>query len=146
MTRISFYILQQNISQAREHFACRLAEKAYNKGLRTYIHTTGEQQSNALDRLLWTFKQHSFVPHAVDNNNPDPEVPVLINHAPKLNDVEHAHQRTMLINLAEEIPVFFSSFERVAEVIDPQPEHKAHGRARYRFYRERGYELESHTI
>lgn len=146
MTRISFYILQDSISQGRELFACRLAEKAYTTGLQTYIHTAGQPQSSVLDRLLWTFRQHSFVPHAVENNNPDPEVPVLIGHTRTFDDTRHTPQRTMLINMAEDIPVFFSSFERVAEIVDPQPEHKAQGRARYRFYRERGYTLENHTI
>lgn len=146
MTRITFYILQDNAPQARELFACRLAEKAYAKGLALYIHTAGEHASKALDRLLWTFKQHSFVPHAMENDCPDPQAPILINHTSELSTVAHAHQRSLLINLANDIPTFFSAFERVAEVIDPQPEHKTQGRARYRFYRERGYELENHTV
>jgi DNA polymerase-3 subunit chi len=50
----------------------------------------------------------------------------------------------VLVNLHPEPPAFFSRFERLAEVVGADDEQLAAGRARYRFYRERGYELKSH--
>ena len=146
MTRVDFYILAGDTPQARDLFACRVVEKAYRLGHGVYLHTASPQQAERLDRLLWTFKQNSFVPHAVDGHSPDPDTPVLIGYNTRLSDSHHAQQRQVLINLAADVPLFFSSFERVAEIIDPREEHKISGRARYRFYRDRGYNLENHNI
>jgi DNA polymerase-3 subunit chi len=52
----------------------------------------------------------------------------------------------LLINLSSEQPMFFSQFERVAEFINDNETTKAQGRERYQFYKERGYELESHNL
>ena len=144
MTQVDFYILQSN--GGREQFACRVAEKAYRLGYRIYLHTRDTQQAAKLDQLLWTFSQGSFVPHGIDGQSPDPKAAVLIGHTAELQDQNHAQERDVLINLANDIPLFFSSFKRVAEVIDQQQENKTSGRDRYRFYRDRGYTLENHNI
>jgi DNA polymerase-3 subunit chi len=145
MTRIDFYILEADNGN-REQFACRIAEKAYRLGHGVYIHTADAQQAGRLDDLLWTFKQNSFIPHGIDGESPDPEAAVLIGHNGETETSSHAEGREVLINLDQEIPLFFSSFKRVAEVIDQQVDNKNKGRKRYKFYRDRGYSLETHTI
>ena len=50
----------------------------------------------------------------------------------------------MLLNLHAEPPPFFSRFERLAELVASDERNVAAGRARFRFYRERGYELRQH--
>jgi DNA polymerase III subunit chi len=52
----------------------------------------------------------------------------------------------VLINLGAEVPQFFGRFERVAELVDQRPELLAQSRERFRFYRERGYELNTHQL
>lgn len=52
----------------------------------------------------------------------------------------------LLINLAPEVPGFFSRFPRVAEVVDADPQVRAQGRERFRFYKDRGYALETHNL
>ncbi|MEJ2644677.1 MAG: DNA polymerase III subunit chi, partial [Gammaproteobacteria bacterium] len=52
----------------------------------------------------------------------------------------------VLINLAAEVPLFFSRFERVAELIGNNEENKQQGRQRYRFYKDRGYTLDTHNL
>ena len=52
----------------------------------------------------------------------------------------------MLINLALAPPPFFSRFERLAEIVGAEAADAAAGRERYRFYRERGYELRTHNL
>jgi len=146
MTRVDFYILNDTSPQARDLFACRVVEKAYRLGHGVYLHTTNAQQAKRLDQLLWTFKQNSFVPHAIEGDSPAPNPPVLIGHATHPGDTQPAQQRQVLVNLAAEVPLFFSSFERVAEIIDQSKENKVSGRTRYRFYRDRGYRLENHQI
>ena len=145
MTKVDFYILEGD-SGNREQTACRIAEKAYRLGHGVYIHTADQGQTKRLDELLWTFKQNSFVPHGIEGESPAPDAAVLISHKPELADSSQAHVRQVLINLAQDIPFFFSSFERVAEVIGQDSENKASGRQRYKFYRDRGYNLDSHTL
>lgn len=141
MTRIDFYILEQQHSEARQRFACRLAEKAWQQGNKVYIHTESAEQSQRLDELLWTFRVDSFVPHSLDDDTTADTAPVHIGHSG-----EPQHHDEVLINLAPEVPLFFSRFERVADLVDQHEESRIQGRERFRFYRDRGYPLENHTI
>jgi len=145
MTKIDFYILEGDSSN-REQTACRIAEKAYRLGHGVYIHTADPGQARRLDELLWTFRQNSFVPHGIEGESLDPHAAVLISHKTELADSTQAHKRQVLVNLAQDIPLFFSSFERVAEVIGQDSDNKASGRQRYKFYRDRGYSLDTHTL
>ena len=52
----------------------------------------------------------------------------------------------MLINLGAAIPEFFSRFERVAEIVLNDPESLRASRARWSFYKDRGYPLEHHDM
>ena len=139
MTRIDFYILGTDAPLERLKTACRIAEKAFLLRHQVHIHTGDPALSQRLDELLWTFRDRSFVPHAVEPEDPA-QWPVTIGHA-----MEPA-PRAVLVNLAPEVPPFFGRFERVAEVVDAQSEVKAAGRERYRFYRDRGYPLHHHNL
>ena len=109
-------------------------------GERIYLHTDSESQSSELDQLLWTFNQGSFVPHDIWQAGQDADsAPVLIGH---IDPPEEHH--SVLINLATEAPPFFSRYERVLEIVDPQ--NPAPGRTRYKYYKDRGYPLETHKI
>lgn len=141
MTKVDFYILEQPHGEARARFACRLAEKAWQQGHRVYIHTDNAQQSRQLDDLLWTFRDGSFIPHCLDEENSDESVAIHIGH-----NIEPRHHDQVLINLAAEVPLFFSRFERVAEVVNQDEQVRKLGRERFRFYRDRGYPLSNHTI
>ena len=141
MTRVDFYVLPGSEAMQRAQFACRLTDKAYRLGHQVYIHTESAEQSEQIDKLLWTFQQNSFIPHCLHPEAGEALPPVMLGH-----DAEPDQQLQVLINLATDVPLFFSRFERVAELVDQQPEVKQRGRDRYKFYRDRGYPLESHTI
>jgi len=47
----------------------------------------------------------------------------------------------LLINLHNECSPFFSRFERVIEIVGDNAEDSRMGRERYKFYKDRGYEL-----
>ena len=142
MTRIDFYVLQEKKPNNRYLFACRLIEKAYKQGHRVLLHVSDEQQAELMDDLLWTWRQGSFIPHEPLQSKSRTETPVVINHFPDTDTGMH----DVLINLADEIPLFFSQFERVAEVVDQDEQNRQSARQRYRFYQERGYPLQSHDI
>jgi len=139
MTKVDFYILED--TAARQQFVCRLAEKAWQQGHRVYIHTADAAQGTQLDGLLWTFRGGSFVPHSLDDAADADRVAVHIGHGG-----EPRHHDDVLINLDRAVPLFFSRFQRVAEVVAGDEQERQAGRERFRFYRDRGYPLESHTI
>lgn len=142
MTRVSFYILNSQDPHSRQAFACRLAEKAWREGHQVFIYTENADQSAAMDNALWAFRPESFVPHQIMAESAAVTAPVLISHGntppPRLMDV--------LINLNAEQPLFFSQFERLAEIINDEQQVKQHGRQRYKFYQDRGYHLDTHHI
>ena len=142
MTRVDFYVLPTEAPRNRALLACRLAEKAFSQGHRVYIHTGSEQQSQELDDLLWTFRQGSFIPHAITGTETAENAAVLVGHQPE----PAGNHLDVLINTAQEVPLFFGRFERVAELVDQQPGTLQQARERYKFYRDRGYELQSHNI
>ena len=52
----------------------------------------------------------------------------------------------VLVNLANDIPAFFSRFNRVAELVAGDDTQREAARARYRFYKDRGYTLNTHKL
>lgn len=138
MTKVDFYILD---SGSREQTACKLAEKAYQLGHRVYVHTASETQARHLDELLWTFRDGSFLPHEAYRHGQEKTSPILVG-AVEAPDTDSE----VLINLAHDVPLFFSRFLRVAEIIGTDEETKRQGRERFRFYRDRGYPLDTHKL
>ena len=139
MTKISFYLLPAAQNEARLRFACRLAEKAFREGHGVYLHTDSDAQQAELDEMMWQFKPQSFLPHELLPQQTT-ETGVLIGQGDPglLHDV--------MINLAMDIPTFFSRFERVSEIVIEDDAMKAAKRENFRFYRERGYPSETHQI
>jgi DNA polymerase-3 subunit chi len=141
MTRIDFYVLPDADPAQRPLLACKLAEKAYSQGLKVYIHTASQSEAQQLDELLWTFRDRSFLPHALHSAVTGDPPPILLGH-----DYEPSTHTDVLINLGNDIPRFFGRFERVAELVDQRTELLAQSRERFRYYRERGYELNTHPL
>lgn len=139
MTQIGFYVLEQGGDNAALFLACRLAEKAYQRGHRVYIHEPDADAQSRLDDLLWTFRAGSFVPHA--RTVEDATAPVLIGGGEPPEGVDD-----VLINLAPDVPGFFSRFQRLAELVSPDRTQRSQARTRYKFYQDRGYPLETHKI
>jgi DNA polymerase III subunit chi len=141
MTRLDFYILSSDYSGDRWQFACRLAEKAYAQGHRVYLHSGSDGEARYLDRLLWTFRDSSFVPHGLLGEADAALNPVLLG-----SGVDPLGEDDVLINCSREVPAFFERFQRVAEIVDGDPQVRRTGRERFRFYRDRGCPLETHEL
>jgi DNA polymerase-3 subunit chi len=144
MTRIDFYVLDSASDEPRLRLACRLAEKAAKREHRVYINCETDVEAAKLDDLLWTFSQGSFLPHRIvapGDDEPDLEpVSIGVGHPPANASDD------LMINLAPGVPEFFGRYQRVAELIDGNENRREHGRERYRFYRDRGYEMTTHRL
>ena len=141
MPRIDFYLLDDPAPDGVALLACRLTEKAFLLGHSIYIQAASEEQAQSLDKLLWTFKQGSFLPHARHPEAAGKSAPILIGHG-----AEPQTAAQVLINLDSEIPAFYPRFERVAELVGPGEEARRQARQRFRSYRDGGCELNTHTL
>lgn len=141
MTRVDFYILSRDEPDARLSTACRLADKAFRLGHRVFIHTASQEEAQELDRLLWTFRDDSFVPHSLAGDGSGPDDPVRIGAGPAPDPAPG-----VLINLAGTIPSWAEGSMRIAEVVGADPAGRAAGRERYRRYRDKGCALASHRL
>ncbi len=121
--------------------AVKLVRKAFAQYGAVRVLTPDAGTTDALDRLLWTHEALSFVPHCRLASPLAAETPVIVDDA-----LEHDGAHAVLVNLHPETPPFFSRFERLAEIVADEDAAIAAGRARYRFYRERGYALSNHDL
>ena len=141
MPRIDFYVLPDHQEKGRSLLACRLADKAYSLGHTVYLFASSEARAAALDDLLWTFRQDSFIPHERYPLIGAEGSPVLIGVA---SPAEVNAQ--VLINCTDALPEGFERFERVVELVDQHPEVLAQSRERFKQYRERGCTPETHKL
>ena len=137
MTAIDFYT---HVSDRLE-VAAKLVAKALAQHGNVRVLTPDPATTDALDRLLWLQPAIGFVPHCRADSRLAAETPVWIDHA-----LEHQGPAAVLINLHAAPPPFFSRFERLAEIVGVGDADAAAARERYRFYRERGYELRTHKL
>lgn len=142
MTQIDFYIHSDSNRSDRLLTACRLAQKIYEQQLKAYILADDEAVASQLDKLLWTFRDKSFIPHGISDQSDASVTPILIGWD---NSGGHPHD-DVLINLSHRVPETFSRYHRVVEIIDHHEETRSHGRERFKFYKSRGYPMETHNI
>jgi DNA polymerase-3 subunit chi len=48
--------------------------------------------------------------------------------------------------MSTEVPTFFSRFSRVAEIVAGDDDERKTARERFRFYRDRGYQMNTHNL
>jgi DNA polymerase-3 subunit chi len=165
--RVDFYVLDE-AGGARLRLACRLAEKAYLASQRALIWHSDRGELEALDELLWTFSDGSFVPHEWLTSNGFPQhadgpqrvsgmdalsesrlpenacagrAPVLLSAG-----APPAAAFDIVVNLAPDVPPFLHLTRRVAEIVDGDEARRQAGRARFKAYRELGIEPTSHAL
>ena len=142
VSKVDFYVIKSAGEKSRQHFACRLAEKAYRLDHTVHIVVANSQSARQVDDLLWTFRDGSFVPHEVvgqvATGTPAPVTIGVESEPPRSCD--------LLINLGEEMPASADSFPRVAEIVTADEDARARSRQRFVDYRDRGHTLDTHML
>ena len=137
MTEILFYTYADDpLDVAR-----RVAAKAHGQGRQVMIYAPDATTADAIDRLLWTTPALSFVPHCRDSDALAGETAVLIGSHP-----DALRSADVMINLHCEQPPAFARFERLVEIVGLDEAGVEQGRERYRFYKTRGYALQTHDL
>lgn len=134
MTKINFYV---NVADRRQ-FLTRLLRKAMGESQSLLIFAPDAVEARQLDQWLWTHDDLAFIPHCLADDPVAADTPIQITWPG--GAVPH---HGVLLNLAAEWPPIFSRFEKLLEIISTDENERASGRERYRFYRERGYPLDT---
>lgn len=142
MTHVEFHVLPENSESGPALIAAQLCEKAVVDGKKVHVHVPDETLAADVDKLLWTFRQGSFIAHERQGEALSAPLPsVLIGQAEP--PVTH---HDVLINFDAAVPAFFSRFERVIEIVHGDATARAQSRERFKFYRDRGYPLDTHKL
>lgn len=137
MTSIDFYFNATD----RFEVACRLAGKALAQKKRMLIYAPEPEVAHKIDQMLWAWPATSFVPHCRAGDGLAADTPVLI-----ASDPESASDCEVLMNLAPACPDFFARYARLLEIVSQDEGDRKAGRARYAWYRERGYAIRNHDL
>jgi DNA polymerase-3 subunit chi len=138
MPQADFYVLKGVRNPGR--FTCSITNKAWSHGNRVFIIAKDQQQAVAIDDLLWTYHDISFLPHTTIDNV-DTASPVTIGW-----DGSNTCDADVVINLTDTVPDCAADYGRVIEIITDDPDEKNKGRQRYKVYRDMGFDLINHNI
>jgi DNA polymerase-3 subunit chi len=75
MTEVLFYHLEH---QPLERVLPSLVERTLERGWRAVVQAGSEERVEALDTLLWTFREESFLPHGTRRDGNSAEQPVYL--------------------------------------------------------------------
>lgn len=137
MTRIDFHFNAPD----RIGYGCRLARKVYRSGGAAVVFCDDAARLARFDAMLWSLSPTDFVPHVAVDDRWAPRTPIVLTAS--ADDTPH-HQ--VLINLGDSMPGFFSRFERLIEIVGDDAEDRSRARARYKWYKDRGYPLKTHDL
>jgi DNA polymerase III subunit chi len=145
--RVDFYVLKSSTAKQRWTFACRLTEKAYLRDLKVVLLGDTLAEVEAIDGLLWTFSERSFVPHDIHRGRPSAAAAATSAAAVQLTqDLDSVGSADLLVNVSTRLPARLDRFARVAEIIDADDERRRLGRERFKVYRDLKLAVETHQL
>ena len=134
MTRVLFF---HGASDRLQAAALWLAQ-SYREHQPVLVYAPDPAIAERIDRLLWTQTATGFLPHCRAEDPLAAETPLLI-----ASHLDTLPQEERLLNLSNEIPPGFSRFTALIEIVSDADDDRLPARDRFKFYRERGYELKS---
>lgn len=137
MTRISFLHGTADRIQATAQWL----HQAWARRETVLVYVPGAEDAARLDRMLWTQPALSFVPHCHRDAPLAAETPILLTD--RLDDPP---QDGCLVNLGNELPANFARFEHLVEIVSTDDAVRLPARERFKFYRDRGYPIDSRDI
>lgn len=137
MTRISFL----HGAGDRIQSAAQWLRQAWDRREPVLVYVPDAEQAARLDRILWTQPALSFVPHCRSDSPLADATPILLT-----DRLDSPPQENCLLNLGNELPPIFSRFEHLVEIVSTDDADRLPARARFKFYRDRGYAIESRDI
>ena len=123
----------------KESYALGLMKNVSEKCI-TFANT--QKQAEELDKILWTFRQESYVPHALVNKDKDNNTqPVQIGWVD--NEIEDAEA---IINLSDGMPDTSNHLKKIHEIIENIDEKKDKARERWKKYKSIGFNIKAYKV
>lgn len=132
MTRVIFYSNVRDKQAALIVLVC----KALAKRHLVTLFAESEQVAQVYSDSLWQQDPTSFLPNVLATNILASETPVVIDWQD-----EQLCQDDILVNLTQRQLTVFSRFRQLVELVGTDEQDKALARERFKFYRDRGYEI-----
>ncbi|MGZ5917573.1 MAG: DNA polymerase III subunit chi [Methyloceanibacter sp.] len=131
-TEVYFYHLER---KTLEDVLPGLLERSLERGWRVGVQAASEERVEALDTLLWTYREDSFLPHGTSREGSPSAHPIYLTIA---EDNPNNAQVRFLVDGAELADV--SSYVRVVFMFDGRdPEAVARARARWHTAKDKGH-------
>lgn len=105
MSEVLFYHLE---SQPLERVMPVLLEKTLERGWRAVVETASPERAEVLDSMLWTYRDDSFLPHAVGGGPFDADQPILI-----ATDDSNANGATVRFFVDRAVPRSVEGYQRI---------------------------------
>lgn len=151
MTRIEFIVNVKN----KFSRAAALCEKEVAKGRLVTLASENESHLSGLQAALWQVSASSFLPIHVLENTLDAAHFATFSpihfalHAQVDSQVTAQNkllQDDVLFHFYTQTPPFFSRFRYLIELVGVDEADKAAARLRYKFYRDRGYDIKTTNV
>jgi DNA polymerase-3 subunit chi len=135
MTEILFYHLQR---QPLEKVLPSLLEKSVERGWRVVIQAASEERVEAIDALLWTYRDDGFLPHGTHRQPDAAEQPVLIT----VDDGNPNEASVRFLIDGAEVPGDAASYQRIVLLFDGEDEEAVSGaRLRWSEAKSKGFDV-----
>lgn len=136
--QVDFYVMEDGGRMQALRELCLLLEAPYAAKQSVFIFTHSMEESEQLDKLLWTYRDDSFLAHEIQGA--ESSAPIQISHLAPVNSSK------VLVNLSHSIPAFYPQFERIIEMVYHDAAAQQSARERFRQYREQGLTLNTHKM
>lgn len=134
MTRVEFFF---NVEDKLKKLV-ELSEKAVEKNIRVMILTSNESAAMSAQQYFWQ-QPVAFLPNCGTTDVRAKQTPIIIDFL-----ADASLHDDVLISLQHPQPTIFSRFKRLIEIVGTDEADRALARSRYKFYRDRGYEIRSY--
>ncbi len=132
MTRVDFFF---NVVDKDEKILS-IAENVLQRKRKLMVFASDHEAVKRLESLIWTKQPLSFLPNCTGDHPLANLTPIILDWR-----IDYLPHDDVLINLHSQHPPFFSRFKRLVEIVGKEQEDKFQARERFRFYRDRGYEI-----
>ncbi|MBA4740131.1 MAG: DNA polymerase III subunit chi [Burkholderiales bacterium] len=122
-------------------FLIKLSEKTVKMRRNACIATRDPEHSKSVSEYLWSHDPTKFIPHSIGADELTNDLTTL-----ELRHDDGSSHLDILINLTPKTPDHFSSFQRLVEIVTDHKISIETGRERFKWYRDRGYDIKVHKM
>jgi DNA polymerase-3 subunit chi len=113
---------------------------AWERGHQVAVVTESDEDSGAVDELMWSWPPKRFLPHQRAGDKAPGTAPVII------GTLDHLKEADVVINLCPQPVPDPQRFKRLLEIVPQRSADRETSRQKFRAYRQLGIEPSTHKI